>query len=155
MQVHRTLFLMERVRKRAKFSWIFMNFYNVCKKNNSKKNVHGNCENWALVRTTAQLLQFLGAHKWASKSTLNANMTSTFFLRRDKISQKNHKSSKFQHFRSNWHWHAQKITQNVFTISITLECAKIVTFSETPVRWRTPLKYAESFGPKHFRTKEK
>ena len=44
---------------------------------------------------------------------------------------KNYKSSKFQMFRSNWHWHAQKITQKVFTISITLECAKIVTFSES------------------------
>ena len=47
-----------------------------------------NCQNWALVRTRAQLLQFWGARKWASKSTLNANMTPTFFLRRDKFSQK-------------------------------------------------------------------
>ena len=43
---------------------------------------------------------------------------------------KNHKSSKFQNFRANWHWHADEITQKVSPISITLECAKIVTFYE-------------------------
>ena len=45
-----------------------------------------------------------------------------------KISPKNHKCSKFQNFRSHWHWHAQKITRTVSTTSILLECAKNVTF---------------------------
>ena len=121
------MFLMQQVLK----SWALVRtraqllcFFIIRAKKKWKKHVNENCENWALVRTRAQLLQFWGARKWASKSTLNAKVTPTFFLRWDKISQKNQKSSKCQNFRSNCHWHAHKITQKVSTISITLECAK-------------------------------
>ena len=130
MQVHETLFLCNRYALPPHILFLWRKIIDISLQKKWKRHVNENCENWVLVRTRAQLLQLWGAPKWPSKSTLNANMTSTFFLRRDKIWQKNHTSSKFQNFRSNWHWHAHKITQKVFTISITLECAKIVTFSE-------------------------
>ena len=112
MQVGENAFSCNKYALPPHILFVWRKILDISLKKKWKKHVNDKCENWALVRTRAQLLQFLGAPKWASKSSLNANMTSTFFLRRDKISQKNPKSSKLQNFRLHCHWHSHKITLN-------------------------------------------
>ena len=77
----------QKLSSRAGESSIFMFFHNSRQKM-WKKYANEYCLNWALVRTRVRCLQFWGARKWASKSTLNAKVTPTFFLRWEKISQK-------------------------------------------------------------------
>ena len=109
-------------------SLIFMFF--IFRKKKCKKNVLEFCENWALVRTRAQLLHFLGARKWASKSSPNANMTSTFS--QDEILC----SKKIQRVQSCIFFCALSLTcieiqKFSNCISITFDFAKMVTFSKS------------------------
>ena len=128
MQVHETLFLCNRYALPPHILFLWRKIIDISLQKKVKKTCQRKLPKLSSRSNQSSTFAILGGSKMSLQEHSERQGDSNIFPKMRKDFAKNPNSSKCQHFRSNWHWHADKITQKFIPFSVKLECAKSVTF---------------------------